>query len=407
MKKTILALVFLAFASPAFAWNCSDPLASRVPVVSGTSGSFGNGDGQLFLGTGSEGTKGQLYQCQVPKPPVTPPTPPTVNQSQNQTQNSSANSNATSNSSANSKSTSSVTGGNSTSTSTGGSATATGGSSVVKNSGNSILTNSGNSSNTNNTTANGGTGGSASSSNNSAGNVTSFVDNQVRQTPMAYAPDAAFTTSPCVKGFSGGVSLPGGAGSLGVSKTDKGCDSRQTAVVFYALGNKTAAARILCSSDAARRAKLTLDDCLAIVVPPVPQIVVPQPPAAPQPQVIVVPAPQPVLAPIAAQPSPDCNQPKAVPVHYTRVCKASTKIATIGFCKLHNSIPDPGCYVILDEAVGAIGVNNNARIVLTGPVESGRVVLYLKQHKISLNQITLKLADDQNGTLTVQTEIGE
>lgn len=428
MKKTILALVFLAFASPAFAWNCSDPLASRVPVLSGTSGSFGNGDGQLFLGTGSEGTKGQLYQCQVPKPPVTPPIPPvtppptTVTQGQQQSQgqsqtnssnsSSSANSNSTAISKVNSSNTSTAT--NGPTTALGGSSTATGGSAAVKNSGNSTLSNSGNSTNslatTNTNTSTGGAGGAggtSSAANNSSGNSTSFVDNQVRQTPMAYAPDAAFTTSPCVKGFSGGVSLPGGAGSLGVSKTDKGCDSRQTAVVFYALGNKTAAARILCSSDAARRAKLTLDDCLAIIVPPVPQIVVPQPPAAPQPQVIVVPAPQPVLAPIAAQPSPDCNQPKAVPVHYTRVCKASTKIAIIGFCKLHNSIPDPGCYVILDEAVGAIGVNNNARIVLTGPVESGRVVLYLKQHKISLNQITLKLADDQNGTLTVQTEIGE
>jgi hypothetical protein len=202
---------------------------------------------------------------------------------------------------------------------------------------------------------------------------------------------------------------------LGISKTDKGCDSRQTAVIFFALGNKTAAARILCSSDAAKRAKLSMDECLAIVTPAQPVVrepVAPQP--APQPQVIVIQAPTPVLQPqvvpqaVVAPGKPDCKLVSAaVPVHYTRVCKASVKVATIGICRLRNGVPESGCYIVLDEAVGALGSNNSSRIVLTGPVESGKVVLYLKQHSISLSRITLKLADDQNGTLTVQTEIGE
>jgi hypothetical protein len=222
---------------------------------------------------------------------------------------------------------------------------------------------------------------------------------------MAYAPDAAFTTSPCVKGFSGGVSLPGGAGSFGASKTDKGCDSRQTAVVFHGLGNDLAAAKILCSTDAAKRAQLTLADCQSIMAPPQPQIVVREAPQAlptPVPQIIIMPAPLPVPVAVAS----DCKKP-APSAHYTRVCKESVKVATVGFCKLNGGLLNSGCYVVLDEAVGLVGTNNNARIVLTGPVESGRVILYLKQHKISLNRVTIRLADDQSGTLTVQTEIGE
>ena len=416
MKKFLPAILALLFCStPAFAWNCSDSLAARVPVPSGTSGSFGNGDGQLFLGTGTEGVKGQLYQCQVPKPPVTPPTPPTTSK-QNQTQQQSQTQSANSTSSSSSKATSnaSAQGGTSNSNSQGGNAT--GGS--VSGSGNSqsTLKNSGNSSNTNSNSAQGGTGGTASSSNNSSGNVTSFssVDNQVRQTPPAYAPDAAFTTSPCVKGFSGGVSSPGLAGSLGISKTDKGCDSRQAAVIFFALGNKTAAARILCSTDAAKRAKLTVDECLAIVAP-TQQVIVREAPVtlpAPPPQVIVIQAPQPVLQPqvvpqaVVAPPQPDCKlRTVASSVHYTRVCKASVRVATIGTCGLHNGTPESGCYIVLDEAIGA--AKNNERILLTGPIESGRVISYLKQHKISLDRITLKLADEQNSTLLVQIEIGE
>jgi hypothetical protein len=96
---------------------------------------------------------------------------------------------------------------------------------------------------------------------------------------MAYAPDN-LNTSPCVKGFSGGGSGPMGALSLGFSKTDKGCDSRQTAVIFHSLGNDHAAALVLCSTDAAKRAHLTLADCEAML-PPAP-VAVQGPVPAPQ-----------------------------------------------------------------------------------------------------------------------------
>ena len=65
MKRIAMLLFGLALSVPAFAWNCSDPLAERVVVPSGTSGSYGDADGQLALYNGA------LYECKVV--PVTPP----------------------------------------------------------------------------------------------------------------------------------------------------------------------------------------------------------------------------------------------------------------------------------------------------------------------------------------------
>src|ERR1700676_3457379 len=81
-------VVMLLSSNAAFAWNCSDPLASRVDVgKSNPGGSTGDGDGQYFLGTGSEGVKGDYYVCQVPKT-TTPPTDPGSNSNSNSNSNS-------------------------------------------------------------------------------------------------------------------------------------------------------------------------------------------------------------------------------------------------------------------------------------------------------------------------------
>jgi hypothetical protein len=211
----------------------------------------------------------------------------------------------------------------------------------------------------------------------------SNTENQVRQTPGAYAPDAAFTTSPCIKGFSGGLSFPGGAGTAGFSKIDKGCDSRQTAVVFHAIGNDSAAAKLLCSTDAAKRAHLTLEECATIVKPQ--PVIQPSAPSAPAPQVIVVPQPAPVI---------------------TGKATARLTLHVVGSCKLPNGNPTNACYRVLDDAVLALQSNPDAKIVLTGPVESGKVVPYL-QKRISANRIQIRLADEQNWNLNIDTEVME
>jgi hypothetical protein len=122
--------------------------------------------------------------------------------------------------------------------------------------------------------------------------------NQVRQTPMAYAPDS-FPTAPCFKSFSAGASSPFFGAALGGGKIDKGCDSRETARSFALMHNFTAAAKILCSTNAAKRAKLTTEDCLALAVP-VPEVIGQVPTVAP-----VVP-----MSPVSPVPIPASTVPE-------------------------------------------------------------------------------------------------
>lgn len=104
---------------------------------------------------------------------------------------------------------------------------------------------------------------SSSASNNSSGNssATSINENFPRQTPWAYAPESA-PSAPCIKTYGAGGSSPLIAGSFGMGKVDPGCDARETARSFALLGNREAAAKILCSTEAAKRAGLSAEDCM-------------------------------------------------------------------------------------------------------------------------------------------------
>jgi hypothetical protein len=211
---------------------------------------------------------------------------------------------------------------------------------------------------------------------------------------MAYAPEAAFTTSPCVKGFSGGASSPGFAGSFGVSKTDKGCDSRQTAVIFHALGNDEASARILCSTDAAKRAKLTLAQCLMIVTPK--QVLVEQPPQ-PQPQAVtprVITWEEPKTE-VKPQPVPERVE---TPVRLTDLGSFRVlRTTAAGVCPTTRVALSPQGIAILDRAIGM----GRGEIILTGNVyTSGVAVSYLRKRATS--KISVTAADDQEGTVSVQ-----
>lgn len=344
MKKFLPALILLFCSTPAFAWNCPQG-QHRVQAPPGTP----------TTAPFYDVVEGIAFVCESDKPndPKTPGQQQNQNQSQtsNNTNTNSSNSQSSSNASASSKS-----------------------ASVSSSTSSSGVTNSGNSSSTAN--------------NNSSGNVTSFTENQARQTPMAYAPDAAFTTSPCVKGFSGGVSLPGMGGTGGFSKTDKGCDTRQTAVVFHALGNDTAAAKLLCSTDASKRAKLTLVDCLALVAPRPQTIVVPAPPQASPPQIIVVPASsQPVPATIEAPAA------RLTDLGSFRVLRSTSS----GTCPTVRVALGSKGIAILDKAV-AFG---DGEIILSGNVyTSGVAVSYLR--KRTRAKISIKALDEQGSDVAVQ-----
>ena len=78
MKRIAMLLFGLALSVPAFAWNCSNPLAERVVVPSTTTGTYGDGNGQLASYNGS------LYECEVVVP-STPTTPSTTSNTSNST----------------------------------------------------------------------------------------------------------------------------------------------------------------------------------------------------------------------------------------------------------------------------------------------------------------------------------
>jgi hypothetical protein len=160
-------------------------------------------------------------------------------------------------------------GGNSSSTST---STATGGTAIAN--GGSVK-DSGNSSNTNVNVAEGGKGGSANqkqgqqqgqiqgqsqfstSSATNGGQSNTQITQQVRQAPMAYAPEA-YPTAPCRVSGSAGVSAPIGGVSFGGSKEDKQCSARELARSFHMIGEDGAALQVLCSTKAAKEAKPTV-----------------------------------------------------------------------------------------------------------------------------------------------------
>lgn len=268
----LLAVVLLATAS-AFAWpSCS---GQWVSVPAGTSSANG-----VIYSTGD-----LTFQCQKTPDPTKPTSTIAT---------STATSNSNSNASANSGSTSSATGGN---------ATANGGSSTSK----SGVVNSGNSSNTNNNTANGGAGGNASQTqsqsntstnsnqstaanngNNSNNSVTNIAASKI-PVASAYAP-GSLPSAPCVKGFGAGLQTVPIGGSFGGSKTDVGCDDRETARAYALLGSRLAACKTLVyGSKNQKLAKkhpeqaITLDDCMqqeeqtVVVAPPAPPVAPVQP----------------------------------------------------------------------------------------------------------------------------------
>lgn len=234
----------------------------------------------------------------------------------------------------------STSGSNSTSTSTSG-ATATGGNSTSTATG-------GNSSNTNNNTVQGGNQKqqqSNSSTNNNASTATNNGDNSNNSAEItnikpaaatAFAP-VGFATAPCLAAFGAGAqTVPGGI-SFGGSRTDKGCDSRATAQQFaLLLNNRTAAAKILCTTKAAKRAHLTMEDCLVSVAPQPPISVQSAPQSTPisvqpAPQ-ITVNIPQPQVVYLTPPPAPVPVVSPAKPVHAARRKPIDPCYATIQEC---------------------------------------------------------------------------
>lgn len=307
----ILAVVAMS-APSAKAWGCADG-ESRVDVGKHQpSGIAGDGPNQWFLGTGSEGTKGDYYVCPDPNPPTKTKPASTLNQTQSQNQNQSQSQ-------------------SSTSKATGGSVNNSGNSSNKNtNTASSAVTNSGNSESQSSAANNG------NNANNSSYQSSSTY-NEVKQNPGAFAPEI-FSANPCAGvGISGGFSNAAVGISGGLQKIDKGCDDRATAILFLQAGNEIAYAKVMCITPAARRAHLTLDECRQVVRKQTTVIVAPPPSASVAPNVNVTvvippvvasaPEPTPVIVTTATQRKdfPNCSVPNASIL--TNVCKAELRDA--------------------------------------------------------------------------------
>lgn len=96
----------------------------------------------------------------------------------------------------------------------------------------------------------------SSSQANNAGVTTTFDDHSSvsvpRQTPPAFAGDVQPTTS-CANARNGGASSPIAGLSVGFSTKDKECDLRETARLFWEMGQRETAVLLLCQSESAKK----------------------------------------------------------------------------------------------------------------------------------------------------------
>jgi len=267
---------------------------------------------------------GQTFQCQKPSTPTTGTT----------SNNASSTSNSASNSTSASNSNSSATGGSavanggsakSSSTASGGSATggnATGGSVGPISNVNKAQGGAGGAGG--NATATGGAGGQGGSSQAVAGNSSSGSGNStsINETTnvaadrfpanTAYAA-APYPTAQCYKGYGAGGQSTAFGFSINGGKIDENCAILETARSFDNVGERLAACKVKISNKYAKKAGVSLEDCLRTSDPVF--VSTPLPPApAPAPVIINLPAPvvNVAPAPVIIQQTPPVQIPAPI-----------------------------------------------------------------------------------------------
>jgi len=156
------------------------------------------------------------------------------------------------------------------------------------------------------------------------GNAASSTSNDTRIAASAIAPPV-LPTVPCFKGAGGAVQAGMIGGSFGAGKVDQGCDDRELARAFS--GQQTVAScKILLNTKKAKKAGITMEDCLGKTPEPV---VVIQQTAAPEPvapviiieQAPVVLPPAPVVLPKKKKVAQHHHMPPNCQNEVIRVCK--------------------------------------------------------------------------------------
>ena len=175
-----------------------------------------------------------------------------------------------------------------------------------------------------------------------------------------------------------GGQLVGGGLSFSGGKIDANCAILETARSLANFGSDESYCKVMLTDKYVKAAGVTMQDCLRTRKPiPVP-VLIPAPVEPAQPTIIIVP-----------------EQPAPAPVP---VINTVTRLIDVGTCKLHQW---NACLRILDMAVLKMEMNTDAKLVLTGPQESSKAVVYLRG-KIDPSRIDMHFADEQNSTLDIQ-----
>lgn len=165
----------------------------------------------------------------------------------------------------------------------------------------------GNATATNTLTGGNATGGTQSQSASASGNDSFYSSTTNVEAPKipvstAYSP-TSIPTVPCFKGFGAGVQTAPVGASFGGGKIDENCAILETARSFALSGSRLAYCKTMLINKYAKKAGVTLDDCMRELTPtaaPAPAIAAPVPlPVAPH---VVAAVPAAITAPVVAVP---------------------------------------------------------------------------------------------------------
>lgn len=222
---------------------------------------------------------------------------------------------------------------------------------------------------------------SSQASNNSNGNNSNnSTYNQVRQTPMAYAPDVLSTVN-CFKGMSAGGSSPFFGATFGGGRVDKNCRQIAAASFAFSIGAREAGCKIFIRTQDARDAGITLADCMAIT-----------PPDAPK-EIVRERLPISIIPPIMAQAPPVSVDTRVV----LQTCDDFTSNRVTNVCRAKL---DEAVLYFKDQDGGNITVEANQ---LTGQVKANNVVAALVDAGINLTSIQIKFASGYSNVVITYT----
>lgn len=204
-------------------------------------------------------------------------------------------------------------------------------------------------------------------------------------TALAVAPPA---TSPCVVGYGGGVQTMAVGGSFSAGKIDKNCAILETARSFASMNARLAYCKTMLIDKYARKAGITLDDCMRVPQAVVTLQPIPVAPPPPQPISVVIQAPQP--APVVVPTVQSTGT-----LHDLGSFRVTRSYST-NLCPTVQVVLGPNGVQILNRAIELGG-----DVTLVGNVYTTAVATsYLRKHGVS--KVVIRAADEQDNSVAVQ-----